>query len=154
MIQTTTSTGARLPWHITLFGPLLNWLLAVGVPMGPNRLITIRGRRSGLPRTTGVAVIEANGRKWVWCPWGEANWVRNLRTAGTATLTKRGRKEEVTATELDQAGRVDFFRDVLAPLAGSIPFGLTLARLVDGVDLRDPFGTAEGRPVFELHPVG
>ncbi|MDQ6790679.1 MAG: nitroreductase family deazaflavin-dependent oxidoreductase, partial [Candidatus Dormibacteraeota bacterium] len=39
--------------------------------MGPNGLITIRGRKSGLPRTTPVAIIEVSGRRWVWAPWGD-----------------------------------------------------------------------------------
>jgi hypothetical protein len=63
----------------------------------------------------------------------------------------RDRKEEVLASELDPAARVGFFRDVLAPLAQSIPFGIWFVRIVDGVDLADPLEAAEGRRVFELH---
>ena len=143
---------ARVPRHISLFAPLLERLMAVGVPLGPNVLLTTRGRTSGLPRTTGVAVVEFSGRRWVWCPWGDVHWVRNLRTAGRAEIDRRGRKEEVTATELDQAQRVAFFRDVLVPFARSIPGGFTLVRVVDGVDLHDPVRAAEGTRVFELHP--
>lgn len=39
------------------------------------------------------------------------------------------------------------------PLAKSIPFGMTFIRAVDGVDLDDPEAAAEGRVVFELHPM-
>ena len=70
-----------------------------------NGLITIRGRKSGQPRTTPVAIIDVDGRRWIWAPWGEVNWVRNLRAAGRATITVRRRDEEVRATELDQEGR-------------------------------------------------
>jgi hypothetical protein len=38
-------------------------------------------------------------------------------------------------------------------LARSIPFGLSLIRLVDGVDVNRPLEAAEGRRVFELHPM-
>jgi deazaflavin-dependent oxidoreductase (nitroreductase family) len=148
-----TDQVASVPWHIRIFSPVLQFMLGAGIPVGPNGLITVRGRTSGEPRTTGVAVIEVQDRRWVWCPWGEVNWVRNLRAAGHATIAKHGRKIEVTATELDSAHRVLFFRDVLGPLGRSIPFGFWFARMVDGVDLRDPAGTAEGRVVFELHPV-
>jgi hypothetical protein len=89
----------------------------------------------------------------VWAPWGEVHWVRNLRAAGTATIKVRGRDEEVRATELDPAQRVEFFRDTLGPLARRIPFGVTFIRIVDGVDVRRPVEAAEGRVVFELHPV-
>ncbi len=146
-------SAARVPRRVSLFSPILKSLLAAGIPMGFNRLVTIRGRKSGLPRTTGLAVIEVSGGRWVWAPWGEVHWVRNLRAAGHATITVRGRKEEVSATELDPTHRVGFFRDILGPLARSIPFGVWFIRIVDGVDVGRPREAAEGRPVFELHPL-
>jgi deazaflavin-dependent oxidoreductase (nitroreductase family) len=145
--------GRRVPRRVRLINPILKLLLAAGVPLGFNRLVTIRGRRSGLPRTTPLAVTNVSGRRWVWAPWGDAQWVRNLRTAGRATIAERGRTEEVVATELDPTQRVAFFRDVLAPLAQRIPFGVWFIRVVDGVDLNDPADAAEGRAVFELHPI-
>ena len=145
--------AARVPRSVSIFSPILKFLLAAGIPLGFNRLVTIRGRKSGLPRTAAIAVIEASGRRWIWAPWGEVHWVRNLRAAGSATIKMRGRDEEVRATELDPAQRVDFFRDTLGPLARSFPFGVSFIRIVDGVDVRRPVEAAEGRVVFELHPV-
>jgi hypothetical protein len=106
-----------------------------------------------MPRTTPVAIIELSGRRWIWAPWGASQWVRNLRAAGRATITVRGRKEDVRATELDPGQRVEFFRDVLGPLARRMRLGVWFARTVDGVDLDEPVEAAEGRAVFELHPV-
>lgn len=144
---------AGVPRRVSLFSPLLKALLAVGVPLGPNGLITISGRTTGLPRTTPVAIIEVSGKRWIWAPWGEVHWVRNLRAAGRATITVRRRKEEVRATELDATERVGFFRDVLGPSARSIPGGVTFIRIVDGVNIDHPIEAAEGRRVFELHPL-
>lgn len=144
-------SAARAPRRVTIFTPIARLLLAARVPLGFNGLITIRGRNSGLPRTTPVAIIAVSGRRWVWAPWGEVHWVRNLRAAGGATITVRGRKEEVTATELDATQRVEFFRDILGPVARGIPFGVRFIRIVDGVDLDHQLEAAEGRPVFELH---
>jgi deazaflavin-dependent oxidoreductase (nitroreductase family) len=140
----------RVPRQVRFFSPILKFLLVAGVPLGFNRLVTIRGRKSGLQRTTPLAVIQVEGRRWVWSPWGETQWVRNLRAAGRATISMRGRTEEVTATELSPAERVAYFRDVLGPLARGIPFGVQFIRIVDGVDLNDPVAAAEGRRVFEL----
>ncbi len=109
--------GAPPRWVFSLFNPIVKFLLAAGVPLGPNGLVTIRGRKSGLPRTTPVAIIEVSGRRWVWAPWGDVQWVRNLRASGRATITARRREEEVRATELDPTQRVEFFRDVLGPRA-------------------------------------
>ncbi len=78
----TTDTPARAPWHVSLFGPIAKFLLTAHVPIGFNGLITVRGRKSGLPRTTPLAIIQVGDRRWVWCPWGEVNWVRNLRALG------------------------------------------------------------------------
>jgi deazaflavin-dependent oxidoreductase (nitroreductase family) len=144
------AAAAAPPW-VTFFGPIARFLLTAGIPLGPNALITIRGRKSGLPRTTPLAIIEVAGRRWIWAPWGEVQWVRNLRAAGRATITVRGRTEEVTAIELDPNQRVAFFRDILGPLARSIPLGVWFIRIVDQVDLNDPVKVAEDRRVFELH---
>ncbi len=155
-LQTARSrpaTGIRVPRLVPLLNPVAKVLLAAGTPMGPNGLITIRGRKSGLPRTTPVAIIEVSGRRWVWAPWGDVHWVRNLRAAGRATVTVRRRNEDVRATELDPTERIEFFRDVLGPLARRIPFGVWFIRTFDGVDLNDPVEAAEGRRVFKLHPL-
>jgi deazaflavin-dependent oxidoreductase (nitroreductase family) len=143
----------RPPRGISIVNAIAKPLLAAGVPMGFNGLLTTRGRKSGLPRTTPLAVIEVSGRRWVWSPWGEVHWVRNLRAAGRATIAVRGREHEVRAVELDAAERVRFFRDVLRPLVTSIPFGMTVIRAFDGVDLAEPERAADGRVVFELHPL-
>jgi deazaflavin-dependent oxidoreductase (nitroreductase family) len=144
-------SAARAPRRVTIFTPVAKFLLAAGVPMGFNGLVTIRGRTSGLPRTTPVAIIEVSGRRWVWAPWGDVHWVRNLRAAGRATVTVRRRTEDVRAVELDPDQRVAFFRDVLGPVARGIPFGVQFIRIVDQVDLDHPVDAAEGRAVFELH---
>ena len=147
------SPTSKVPFQVKLFSPILKGLLRARVPLGFNRLVTIRGRTSGLPRTAAIAVIEESGRRWVWAPWGEVNWVKNLRAAGRATIAKGGRLEEVRATELSPAERIEFFRDHLGALARRIPGGVLFIRIVDGVDLNDPVAAADGRRVFELHPI-
>jgi deazaflavin-dependent oxidoreductase (nitroreductase family) len=147
------ASAARVPRRVSLFNPLARFLLAARIPLGFNGLITIRGRKSGQPRTTPVAIIEVSGRRWVWAPWGEVHWVLNLRAAGLATITVRGHTEEVSATELDPSERVGFFREILGPLARRIPFGVSFIRIADGVDVDHPLEAAEGRCVFELHPL-
>ena len=144
--------AARVPLQVKLFSPILKFLLVAGVPLGYNGLITIRGRKTGLARTAAVAILPVSERRYVWAPWGEVHWVRNLRAAGHATITVRRQQEEVSATELDANQRIEFFRDTLAPFARRIPFGVAFVRIVDGVDLNHPLEAAEGRCVFELHP--
>ena len=86
--------STRVPWFVPFFNPIARRLLAAGVPMGPNVLLTVRGRKSGLPRTTPLTIVEISGRRWLMAPYGEVNWVRNLLAAGRATITVGRRKEE------------------------------------------------------------
>jgi deazaflavin-dependent oxidoreductase (nitroreductase family) len=144
--------STRLPWFVPYFNPIARTLLAAGVPMGPNVLITVRGRKSGLPRTTPLTIVEFSGKRWLMAPFGEVNWVRNLRAAGQATITVGRRKEEVTAIELRPTEAVEFFRDVLRPRVQRTRVGAWIVRHLDQVDLDHPVEAAQGRPVFELHP--
>src|SRR5215467_8400058 len=91
---------SHLPSWVPLFNRIARPLLAAGVPMGPDVLITVRGRKSGVARTTPVTICENMGRRGIISPFGEVNWVRNLRAAGRATITIRRRREEVAAVEL------------------------------------------------------
>ena len=146
-------TRRSVPRVVPLFNRLAKPMVAAGLPMGPNGLLTVRGRTSGEPRTTPLAIIEVDGRRWVWSPWGDVHWVRNLRAAGRATVTVRRHAQEVAAVELDPTERVAFFRDTFAPMARSIPFGARFVRLFDGVDIGDPVAAAQDRAVFELRPL-
>lgn len=152
-MATAPRTAVPAPRWVTIFNPIAKTLLNVGVPLGYNGLLTVRGRKSGEPRTTPIAIIDVDGRRWVWSPFGEVHWVQNLRAAGRATVTVHGRTHEVQATELDDVERLAFFRDVLRRVAHDMPFGVAFIRLVDRVDLDDPTTAAEGRPVFELVPL-
>lgn len=143
-------TRRAVPRVVPLFNRVAKPLVAAGLPMGPNGLLTVRGRTSGELRTTPLAIIEVDGRRWVWSPWGDVHWVRNLRVAGQATIRVRGQQHEVRSVELDPAQRVAFFRDTFGPYARRIPFGARFVRLFDGVDISDPVAAADDRAVFEL----
>ena len=138
------------PRGIKVFNAIAKPLLAIGVPMAFNGLLTVPGRKTGKPRTTALAIVDVDGRRWVWSPWGEVHWVRNLRAAGQATITFRRREEEVRAFELGPEQRVAFFRDTLTPIARRIRGGMWFIRAFDGVDLTDSVAAAQDRPVFEL----
>jgi deazaflavin-dependent oxidoreductase (nitroreductase family) len=147
-------SAARVPKFVSIFNRVAQRMLAAGVPMGPNALITVRGRKSGEPRTTPVALIEIGGRRWVSSPYGDVNWVRNLRASGEASLTIGRRHETVTAVELASDERVSFFRDLMGPFVRRIPLGLgrlMIGSVLGAKDiLDDPVGAAGRHPVFEL----
>lgn len=143
----------RAPSFVKLSNHVARRLLALGPLMGPNALLTVRGRKSGIPRTTPVAVVDIGGRRWVVGTFGDVNWVRNLREAGAAIVSAGRKREEFVATELSMDERVAFFRDVLGPYARRLPLGAIVLRLLGAGDiLSDPSGSAGKRPVFELRP--
>ena len=72
----------------------------VGFGKYPMYLLTVRGRKSGQPRTISIAIIERNGKRYLGAPFGAVDWVRNLRAAGEAILTRGRRAETINATEL------------------------------------------------------
>jgi deazaflavin-dependent oxidoreductase (nitroreductase family) len=129
--------------------------MRVGMPMGPNLLMTVRGRASGLPRTAPVAVSEIDGRRYVIGAYGDVHWVRNLRAAGEATLRLRGRDVHVSARELDPDAARAFLADTVPGYIARFPwlgraFLRVLFRVVAGDILTDPDRAAATRPVFEL----
>jgi deazaflavin-dependent oxidoreductase (nitroreductase family) len=137
---------------VPIFNPLALRLMRLGVRLGPNALLGVRGRKSGLERTTPVAMIQVDGRRWIIGTFGEVNWVRNLRSAGEGTITVGRRKARVRAFELNRAETEWFFADVVGPYIRGMRLGrLLLGSLGAREILDDPRAAAEGRPVFELH---
>lgn len=146
----TPSTG--IPAWVPYFNVVARPLIALGVPPGPDILLTVRGRRSGKPRSTPVTLCQYGGRRGFISPFGETHWVRNLRAAGRATMSVGRRAEEVTVSELGPAEAAGFIRDVIAPQAKSSWLAEWFVRSVDRIDIDHPNEAAHGRPVFEIVP--
>ena len=152
-----TQPMSKAPGLIRGSNGLANRLLRAGLPMGPNTLMTVRGRKTGAPRTAPVAVIEVAGHRYVLAAYGPVNWVWNLRAAGEAVLRLDGRDERLHARELDHDEAVEFFSKTVPAYIGHFPwFGRAFARVffnVVGPELRDdPERAWELHPVFELSP--
>jgi len=60
-MTTSPRTAVPAPRWVTFFNPIAKRLLGVGVPLGYNGLLTIRGRKTGEPRTTPIAIIDSMG---------------------------------------------------------------------------------------------
>ena len=119
---------AQAPLFVRVGNVLTTTLLRAGfklVGLGnyPMYLLTVRGRKSGQPRTVALAIIQRNGKRYVGSPYGIVDWVRNLRAAGEAILTRGRRAETVNARELpkDEAAlvlRADIKRNPFARYFG------------------------------------
>jgi len=95
----------QAPRFVRMGNILTLTLLRIGVKLvGPGNypmyLLTVRGRKSGQPRTVPIVTLEYNGKRYVGSVYGIVDWVRNLRAAGEAVLTRGRRAETVSVIEL------------------------------------------------------
>jgi deazaflavin-dependent oxidoreductase (nitroreductase family) len=156
MSQSSTTRASHAPGVVPLVNPIVNRLLGAGLPMGPNVILTVRGRNSGLPRSFPVALMESRGRRFIQSPYGEVNWVRNLRADPRATLQRRhGEPEAVQAVELQPEEAGPILREVLAPFQRNRLLGWFSRRFIPiRADAGDEAYAAHvrGHPMFELVP--
>ena len=145
----------HVPALIPILNPLIRRLLGTGLPFGPNVLLTVTGRSSGLPRTFPVALLELDGRQYVQSPFGDVNWVRNLRADGHATVTRGGQAESVEATEVNPEAAGPLLQCALAPYLrwriGVVLVG-RFFHIGRNATLDDYIAEARRHPMFEVVP--
>jgi len=111
-------------------------------------LLTVTGRSSGLPRTTPVDVMEHDDALWLVAPYGEVNWVKNLRAAGVAELHRGRRGCSFNATEVGPEVAAPVIRQYIALVPVTRAYwGVPSHATVD--ELRAEAGH---HPVFRLTP--
>ena len=120
----TMAKTYQAPLFVRAANVLTTTLLRAGVKLKgvgnyPMYLLTVRGRKSGQPRTLPIAIWEHNGKRYVGSVFGIVAWVRNLRAAGEATLTRGRRAETVTARELPKGEAALVLRE---DIKGGNPF--------------------------------
>jgi len=95
----------RQPFHMTsglrVVSTIITTLLRLGLPIGPAVLLSVRGRTSGKIYIIPVELVENSGTSFLVAAFGEVNWVRNLRAAGQAQITRRRRTEAIGVVELE-----------------------------------------------------
>ena len=88
-----------------------------GSPDEPVVLLTVPGRRTGLPRSACVRAIRSGDEYLVWGTASgrphDPDWFRNLRHAGRATLQDGHEVREVVAQEVTGAERDAVWQDVV-----------------------------------------
>ncbi len=151
----TTATTTHVPAFVRLGNVMTTTLLRAGVRLNgfgrPMYLLTVRGRKTGQPRTTSIVVIEQDGQRYLVAPYGIVDWVRNLRAAGQAILTRGRRSEKVAAVELPSGEAALVLKSALAgnlPAFLSDPFDVTSDSPIEEIER-----ATLSHPVFELRSV-
>ncbi|HEX2030795.1 MAG TPA: nitroreductase family deazaflavin-dependent oxidoreductase [Actinomycetota bacterium] len=84
-----------------LLNPVVAAAVRAGLPPRSAHILTTRGRRTGEPRSTPVILVERGGTRYLVAPYGEVDWVHNVRADPHVTLSRGGSAEEVRAVEVD-----------------------------------------------------
>lgn len=110
-------TGARYvePGVFTtrVFNRVVAGLTRLGISVWGSRVLVVRGRTTGLPRSTPVNLLTHDGDRFLVAPRGHTQWVRNLRVAGEGELRVGRRTERFTAFEVPDADKPDILRAYL-----------------------------------------
>jgi deazaflavin-dependent oxidoreductase (nitroreductase family) len=125
---------------------LITTLLRAGVNMGTTSLLTVRGRKSGQPHTVPVTLVEQDGQRWLVAPYGVVQWVRNIRAAGMATLTRSRRSEVISVTELEAREAAPVLKQYLLQVRVVRPyFDVTIDSPLEAIERE-----AARHPVFHI----
>jgi len=121
-------------------------VLRRGLRVGTQHLLSVRGRRSGVERVTPVSLVTVDGSRYIVAAFADADWVHNVRAAGTGSLT-RGRDREIVAlVELPEPERGPILRAFLAQVRGGV-------RFFDSPDPDTVVADARRYPVFRVDPM-
>ena len=96
-----------------VFNPLVAGLTRLGLSVLGSRILAVRGRQSGLWRTTPVNLLVLDGRRYLVAPRGHTQWVRNLRAQGQGRLLLGRRSETFRATEIPDEDKPPLLRAYL-----------------------------------------
>ncbi|MEV4113844.1 nitroreductase/quinone reductase family protein [Nonomuraea sp. NPDC049695] len=128
---------------------LVTALQRLGLPLGEMHLLTVTGRKSGVPRTTPVAPITLDGNRYLIGGFPGSHWAANARAAGQGILSRGRRKEHVRFVELSTQQA----RPVLRAYPAAMPAGVAMMSRVGVVSegTPDEYEALAGRcAVFRL----
>ena len=99
------------------FNSVILTLQRLGIAFGPMRVLTVAGRKSGVPRATPVAVQDLGGKEYVWQAFPNAAWVANVRAADTVDLAHGRRHRTVRFVEVPVSERGQLLLDLAGQMA-------------------------------------
>jgi deazaflavin-dependent oxidoreductase (nitroreductase family) len=149
----STPAASPIPSIVHRLDPVVQAALRLGVPMGPNVLLTVRGRKSGIPRTVPVAIARSGDVEYLFSPFGEVAWVHNLRVAGEAQIRHGRRRETVSAREIAPVDAAPHLEAALRSILRVPGLGAMIAGWYGVTKASTPAdyrAAADRHPAFEL----
>jgi len=138
--------------HPNWFARLQNRASAIAFAAGiaPKRVaaLEIPGRRSNRVISFPVAIADFEGERYLVSMLGaNANWVRNLKAAGSRAVLRHGRRESVYLEEVEPSARAPILRRYLQVAPGARPH-IPVDRTAP---LTEFARIAADYPVFRIH---
>ncbi len=129
---------------------IYKWLIHRDLAPKSYYLLIVQGCRSGLPRSTPVALVEKDGQRWLVAPYGDVNWVLNARATGEVTLSRGGESEALKLSELSSIEGAPVLKEYLTKYPITQPYFDTKPQS----PLDEFVNEASLHPVFELTTIG
>jgi hypothetical protein len=115
---TTQATKAPPPWMVRLNVAMLRR----GLRIGSQHLLSVRGRATGLTRSTPVSIATVGDDRFIVAAFAHAAWVGNVRSAHEAILIRGKSHERVRLVELPSEQRAPVLRAFLDQVRGGVRF--------------------------------
>jgi deazaflavin-dependent oxidoreductase (nitroreductase family) len=131
-----------------VFNRAVAWLTRRGLSIWGSRILVVRGRSTGIARTTPVNLLSLDGKRYLVAPRGHTQWVKNLRVAGEAELRLGQRSERVSAVEVDDAEKAPILRAYLRRWRMEV--GTFFEGVGPSASEADLTRIAPSHPVFEI----
>jgi deazaflavin-dependent oxidoreductase (nitroreductase family) len=97
-------------------------MLRSGLKIGSQHLLSVRGRKTGELRSTPVSITMVDGACYIVAAFADAAWVKNVRAAGSGSLSRGWTSEEVRLIELPVDERGPVLRGFLRQVRGGVRF--------------------------------
>ena len=96
-----------------VFNPAVAALTRAGISLAGSRVLEVRGRKSGQPRSTPVNLLRLDGVRYLVAPRGQTQWVKNVRADPHARLLAGRRSEPITLAEIRDEAKPSILRAYL-----------------------------------------
>ncbi|GLW91420.1 nitroreductase family deazaflavin-dependent oxidoreductase [Actinokineospora globicatena] len=127
---------------------IVAFLVRRGIGVWGARVLTVRGRTSGEPRTTPVNLLVLDGVQYLVAPRGHTQWVRNLRAAGEGSLRVGKHVQPFVAEELPTPAKPPILRAYLTR------WSFETGAFFNGITAKSPdadlLAAAPDHPVFRI----
>ena len=128
------------------FNVVAAWAIRLGAAPPSSYILSTRGRKTGVTRSTPVSVVRRQGVRWLVAPYGPVGWVHNARASGRVTLRRGRRSEEVGVGEVGPTEAAPILREYLRKFPVVAPF-FDAKR---GAPLEEFAAEASRHPVFRV----